>query len=126
MMILGDEKLKLRSGLCMSAKRCAKGRKDRYTLLYNVASVTLKKYLKDYKSDNWLFAGTSPKKHITVMTAQIIFEHACENATIQKKASIHSLRHSFATHLLENGVDLRYIQELLGHKNSKTTEIYTM
>jgi site-specific recombinase XerD len=105
--------------------RDVKGRKDRYTILSDRGSATLKEYLRDYKPDNWLFAGANPKKRITIRTAQAIFEHARENAGIQKEVSIHSLRHSFATHLLENGVDLRYIQELLGHKNSKTTEIYT-
>lgn len=103
----------------------AKGRKDRYTLLSNKALVYLKKYLTEYKPDDWLFQGIEPFRHITTRTAERIFENACKRVRIEKDVSIHSLRHSFATHLLESGVDLRYIQELLGHANSKTTEIYT-
>jgi site-specific recombinase XerD len=103
----------------------AKGRKDRYTILSEVAMKTLTTYLRRYRPSKWLFPGADPRKHITVRTAQVIFKQACMTAEVQKNVSIHSLRHSFATHLLESGVDLRYIQELLGHKNSKTTEIYT-
>ena len=103
----------------------AKGRKDRYTLLSEVASETLKRYLKEYGQSKWLFPSQDNEKHITTRTVEKIFSNACKEACIQKPVTVHSLRHSFATHLLESGVDLRYIQELLGHKSSKTTEIYT-
>lgn len=102
-----------------------KGRKDRYTLLSEVMLEQLRKYYMLYKPENWLFAGQEKGKHITERTVQRVFENALYAAKINKKVSIHSLRHSFATHLLENGIDLRYIQELLGHASSKTTEIYT-
>ncbi|MBA7697731.1 Tyrosine recombinase XerC [subsurface metagenome] len=105
--------------------RGAKGRKDRYSILSDVVLDTLRQYYKEYLPKRWLFAGGNKEKHITIRTTQRTFDNACSKANIRKKVGIHSLRHSFATHLLESGVDLRYIQELLGHKSSKTTEIYT-
>ena len=105
--------------------RGGKGRKDRYTLLSDVAMLSLSEYSDKYKPLKWLFPGARKEKHISTRTVQAIFEQARERAGIEKEVSVHSLRHSFATHLLEGGTDLRYIQELLGHKSSKTTEIYT-
>ena len=105
--------------------RGAKGRKDRYTLLSGVALETIDLYLKAYQPEKWLFTGAKKTRHITTRTAGKIFTNACKKAGIKKVVSVHCLRHSFATHLLESGVDLRYIQELLGHASSKTTEIYT-
>jgi integrase/recombinase XerD len=105
--------------------RQGKGRKDRYTMLSEVALDALRSYAKKYTPRYWLFPGDNIDKHITIRTVQKIFEKARDHVQIKKKVSVHTLRHSFATHLLEGGTDLRYIQELLGHKNSKTTEIYT-
>lgn len=102
-----------------------KGRKDRYTLLSEKALSQLRIYYQAYKPEKWLFEGAKKSEHITERSVQHIFERACKNAGINKKATVHTLRHCFATHLLESGVDIRYIQELLGHSSSKTTEIYT-
>jgi len=103
----------------------AKGRKDRCTMLSYTALETLNEYLEKYKPGKWLFEGAREGRYLSIRTAQAIFEQAKGKAGIKKDISIHGLRHSFATHALENGTDLRYIQEFLGHKSSKTTEIYT-
>jgi site-specific recombinase XerD len=103
----------------------AKGRKDRYTILSDVALETLDLYLRTYQLKKWLFSGKNNNTHLTIRSVQKVFDNAVKSAGITKDVSVHSLRHSFATHLLESGVDLRYIQEVLGHKSSKTTEIYT-
>ncbi|HUV37806.1 MAG TPA: site-specific tyrosine recombinase/integron integrase [Patescibacteria group bacterium] len=105
--------------------REAKGRKDRYTILSDVALEVLRMYWRLYKPRDWLFPGDRDGRHITIRTVQKVVEQTRIRAGIRKPFSAHSLRHSFATHLLENGTDLRYIQELLGHKSSKTTEVYT-
>ncbi len=98
----------------------AKGRKDRITILSDVAFNTLKKYLIENQPDKWLFPGAT-NNHLNTRSVQKIFSAACKEAGVLKEASVHTLRHFFATHRLESGVDLRYIQELLGHKSSKTT-----
>ena len=105
--------------------RQGKGRKDRYSILSKNALDTLRTYAKEFHPSEWLFPSDQIGRHLTERTAQKVFDTACKKAGIKKDVSIHSLRHAFATHLLEGGTDLRYIQELLGHKNSKTTEIYT-
>jgi len=80
---------------------------------------------KQYKPKRWLFEGAKTGKHSTVRAVQAIFKQACRKAGIKKEVVAHSLRPSFAMHLLESWADLSYIQEILGHKNSKTTKIYT-
>lgn len=116
----------------------AKGDKDRYTMLSDVILNQLRDYYsrrdgfpKEYKPHDYLFEGQEGRKreasygHIAERSVQQVFQDAVKRTEIRKKVSVHSLRHSFATHLLESGTDLRYIQEDLGHASSKTTEIYT-
>ena len=102
-----------------------KGRKDRYTLLSQVALDTVNKYNEIESPKDWLFPGGKKDSFLTERSVQKVFQAACDKANIKKDVSVHTLRHSFATHLLESGTDIRYIQELLGHSSSKTTEVYT-
>ena len=102
----------------------AKGKKDRYTLLAAKTLDLLRLYFKEYKPKEYLFEGQFGGEYSS-RSIQSIFQETVKKAGITKKVSVHTLRHSFATHLLENGTNLRYIQSLLGHESSKTTEIYT-
>lgn len=102
----------------------AKGKKDRYTLLSNKILVLLREYYTIYKPTNYLFEGQYGNQYNS-RTAQQVLQQAVEKVGITKRITLHTLRHSFATHLLENGTDLRYIQNLLGHSSPKTTMIYT-
>jgi len=105
--------------------RQAKGGKDRYVMLAEKVKAYFKEYQEDFIIKEWLFPGANPGTHLSVRSAQMVFNRARDKAGITKNVSLHSLRHAFATHLLEDGTDLRYIQELLGHSSSRTTEIYT-
>ncbi len=101
-----------------------KGKKDRYTLLSIKTIEILREYFKEYRPKQYLFEGQNGGKY-AARSIQAFFGEICQKVGIKKKINVHDLRHSFATHLLENGTDLRYIQVLLGHESSKTTEIYT-
>jgi len=105
--------------------RASKGRKDRYTLLGDTALAEVHRYLLIEPHDGWLFPGARVGRHLTTRTIEKVVERAREKAGIAKHFSVHTLRHSFATHLLEAGTDLRHIQELLGHASPTTTQIYT-
>ena len=102
-----------------------KGRRDRCTLLSDKAASFVKEYCEFFCIQTWLFPGQPASRPLTIRSAQSIFDKAIQRAAIEKKVSIHSLRHTFATHLLESGTDIRYIQTLLGHSSLRTTERYT-
>ncbi len=104
--------------------RQGKGRLDRYTVLSPANLDLLRLYWKRYRPKDWLFPGDSSRAPIAVRSIQQAFRKARDKAGIHKPASVHSLRHSFATHLLEAGVNLVYIQQLLGHADLKTTSRY--
>lgn len=102
----------------------AKGKKDRYTLLSEKILLLLREYYLVYKPKDYLFEGQFGGMYSS-RSAQVILKEAAKKAGIKKPITLHTLRHSFATHLLESGTDLRYIQDLLGHSSPKTTMIYT-
>ncbi|MGQ1911203.1 tyrosine-type recombinase/integrase [Marinifilum sp. RC60d5] len=102
----------------------AKGKKDRSTIMGETTLITLREYYKKYKPKDYLFEGQFGGKYSSCSAGKIL-ANAIAKSKVPKRGGLHSLRHSFATHLLESGTDLRYIQVLLGHNSSKTTEIYT-
>lgn len=101
-----------------------KGRKDRQTSLSKKIEQLLKEYMEYYNPSKYLFEGEGGEKYST-RSIQAIFKKALKDAKIIKDATVHTLRHSYATHLHEAGTDIKIIQELLGHESTKTTEIYT-
>ena len=104
--------------------RGAKGKKDRYVMLSENVLKLLREYYKEYKPKKYIIEGQNGGKY-SPKSVQSVFKRSLKKAGIKKKATVHTLRHSFATHLLDEGTDIRYIQELLGHKRLETTQIYT-
>ena len=102
----------------------AKGRKDRVVNLSPTLLILLRKYVKEYRPRDYLFNGQGSEQY-AAESIRNIFRKAVKKAGIKKPVRVHTLRHSFATHMLEKGVDIRYIQEILGHSDPKTTMIYT-
>ena len=125
-----SELLKLQMGDIDSRRgmlivRNAKGRKDRMIPVSEKVIEMLRAYYKAYRPMVWLFEGQRKGTRYSEESLSKVLKTAIKKAGIKRDVSLHWLRHSYATHLLESGVDLRFIQELLGHKSSKTTEIYT-
>ncbi len=102
----------------------SKGKKDRMVPLSPLALDILRQYYSRYKPKQYLFEGQTDGRY-SENSIQAVFKNAKEKAGIEKPVTLHSLRHSYATHLLENGINLRYIQEILGHQSPKTTQLYT-
>jgi integrase/recombinase XerD len=113
------------SGRGVIVIRQSKGKKDRIVPLSVKLLEPLREYYKQYRPQIWLFEGQEKGKQYDGGSLGNVFKQALTKSGIQKPATLHWLRHSYATHLLESGTDLRFIQELLGHNSSKTTEIYT-
>jgi integrase/recombinase XerD len=105
--------------------RQSKGKKDRMVPISPKIIEILRDYYKAYKPKTWLFEGQNQNEKYGERSIQLVLSQAVKKVKIDKPVSLHWLRHSYATHLLESGTDLRYIQELLGHSSSRTTEIYT-
>ena len=101
--------------------RQGKGQVDRFSILSVANLAVLRKYYKQYRPKVWLFPGQNSADAISHCSLQLIFRYAKRKVGIEKEVSIHTLRHSFATHLLEDGVDICHIQKLLGHKSVSTT-----
>ncbi|HPE87790.1 MAG TPA: site-specific integrase [Bacteroidales bacterium] len=115
--IIGDRKQVLIRG--------GKGKKDRYSIISGYLLEELRKYYTVYKPKEWLFEGQGGDRKYSSTSISKVLSNAAKKAGIKRRVTPHMLRHSFATHLLEQKTDLRYIQELLGHGSTKTAEIYT-
>ena len=105
--------------------KSGKGKKDRITIISKTVLNNLNKYLLEYQPTKYLFENSFREEKMNVRTLQKVVYNLAQKAKIKKQVSAHTLRHSFATHLLEDGVNLRYIQSLLGHARLETTQIYT-
>ena len=101
-----------------------KGGKDRYSILSRKTLEHLRQYWRKYRPTEWLFDGARKGDHISIQSVQCMFYAARERAGIMKRASVHTLRHSFATHLIEAGTSLHHVQLLLGHRSPATTTVY--
>ena len=104
--------------------RQSKGNKDRSTLLSEKNLFLLREYWKQYRPKSWLFPGIPDSNPLSVRTIQAVFHKALVAACISKNVSVHTLRHCFATHLLNNGASILQIKDLLGHSDIQTTSIY--
>lgn len=102
-----------------------KGKKDRYVMLSQKLLVTLRDYWKEYRPSSWLFYGETKNDPVSAGTVRLVCRLASYGSRLKKRVTPHILRHSFATHLLEQGTNLRTIQILLGHKSPSSTAIYT-
>ena len=105
--------------------RSAKGKKDRVTIIPGGLKELMNEYLKEYNPKVYLFEGDKPGEKYSFSSMNNVLKSAAKKAGIKHRVHLHMLRHSFATHSLENGMDIRYVQELLGHVNLKTTQRYT-
>ncbi|MBK6565631.1 MAG: tyrosine-type recombinase/integrase [Saprospiraceae bacterium] len=105
--------------------RSGKGNKDRVVMLSQTLKQLLRKYFNEFMPQQWLFEGQDNQTQYSERSVQNVVKNAVKKAGITKKVSPHTLRHCFATHLLDAGIQLPYIQTLLGHKDVKTTMIYT-
>ncbi|MDR6967578.1 site-specific recombinase XerD [Flavobacterium arsenatis] len=122
--VVGLKIIDINSSTMLISIKQSKGKIDRTVMLSQKLLIVLRKYFAEYKPKEFLFEGQAGGQY-AVRSVQQILKNALLKAQIKKNASVHTLRHSFATHLIEQGTDVRFVQELLGHKSIKTTMIYT-